>query len=331
MRNATVRLLLAALLASLAMRATAQTAVFANGFEPRRFCDLAAGPTVCPGFSIAAPDFMLAPGEIATRSFYFRSPNAATLVVRRLAATRSNVVAQLLLMTTVTSSGPQECRPAGTFEGGQCCEGAVGPIAIPLLAAQRPTDDLFFSSTDGSGVALALEIQPDQPLCLQITGVNPDVDPVTASASVRAEAQLPALPHVATAPLWAVTSLIDVPSPSIGTTVSHQCATRAGTQFWWLSTRTFGHAIEARLSRGANPLLINTDWAAPQAALFEAPGFVGFNTMDPLVTACTYVNMTGQPIRFGTDPQLDDTCEALGWFFPATAPAACANGLPVLP
>jgi hypothetical protein len=43
--------------------AASQDALFRNGFEPRRFCNLTDGQTVCPGFSRASPTISLQAGE----------------------------------------------------------------------------------------------------------------------------------------------------------------------------------------------------------------------------------------------------------------------------
>lgn len=305
----------------------AQDRVFGNGFEPRRYCELSAGPSVCPGFVASAPDFVVAPGEVTIRSYYFRSPNAAALAVRRISAIRSTAVAQLSLAATYVAGSPAECRPAATFQSGSCCEPVANATAFPLFIAQRPFDDLLFQSEDGNGVPLALRVAADTPLCLQITATNASAMAATASARVELEAQLPSLPHVATAPLLALTSTILIPAMSDGYTLQHTCTTRADTRFWGLTTRTFRRGVEARLSRGAVPLLQNLDWAAPEFATFGPPDFVAFDPTNRLRTTCTYVNPTTSSITFGLNPESDETCEAFGYFFPATTPALCIDGI----
>lgn len=304
----------------------AQDAVFANGFEPRQFCDLGAGPGVCPGFRVDAPGTAVPPGQSLIKSLYFRAGNSVPLAVRRIAATRDPGVSALTIFATYgVGAVPQECRPEGTFETGACCSSG-SLVAAPLLFAQQPTNDLQFSARDGGGNPLALELQPDQPLCLQLQFSNPTAAAVTATASVQMEAQLPGAPYTATAPLLALTSQILIPPNATGA-ASHNCPTRANTSFWMLTTRTFRRSTLAQLRTGMMVLLQSTDWERPNVLQLAQPPFLSFTAANPLRTECSYNNPGNFTVQFGQSPETDETCEAIGYFFPGTTPAVCFNGV----
>jgi hypothetical protein len=243
---------------------------------------------------------------------------------------RGAAVRDLRWAQTLAADGtPLECRPNGTFENGDCCTGQTA-LPAPVLLAQKPFDDLFFTASDASGMPIALELQPNTPMCVQAAVENQTDEAISTQFRVEAEAQPTGSAYRPTAPFFALTSQITI-SPSITSAlVNHAFNTRANTQFWMLITHTYQRATAARLSRGANVLLNNLNWELPQTALFGPPSFISFDAANQLLTQCTYNNPSNNVVRYGSNPASDETCEAFGYFFPSTTPSICVNGLPIL-
>lgn len=296
--------------------------VFRNGFE---ICNGGPGTPGCPGFQMKTPEITVAPGEEGTYCYYFRAPSTDTLGIRRWASTMNAGMHHLILYATYDSNwNPAEHQPPGTLTQGSCGQFGAGGFAGWVYAAHETEQELVLPPDDGAGSPVAVELAPDQPLALEMYIPNASVDPITSSATVEAEALAPATPFTRTATY--VTTIISllIPPNTFGHTVEQTCATPPNVKFWWLSTRTHRFATAASVSDDDVTLLVTSDWEHPTQATYDPPGFYTFSASG-LTYGCTYDNPTGSTIQFGESESSDETCMAIGYFFPAKRPMFCID------
>ena len=93
-----------------------------------------------------------------------------------------------------------------------------------------------------------------------------------------------------------------------------------------MTTQTHHFATLAEVGDGPATLVSSTDWAHPAITQFAAPEFHTFSPSG-LTYRCTYVNPTPSTIHFGESEATDETCMAIGYFFPAEHAAICINGV----
>jgi len=297
--------------------------VFRNGFE---ICDGGPGTPGCPGFQVQTPEITVAPGEEGSYCYYFLAPNTDTIGIRRWASTMSAGMHHLILYATYDSNwNPAERQPPGTLTQGSC--GLFdGGFAGWVYAAHDTTQELVLPPDDGAGSPVAVEVLPNQPLVLQIYIPNASVDPITASALLEAEALAPATEFTKTATYVTTAISFLIPPNTAAYTVEQTCATPPDVKFWWLSTRTHHFAKSATVRDDATTLLVTSDWEHPTQATYDPPGFYAFSASG-LTYECIYNNPTGNPIAFGESESSDETCMAIGYFFPATRPMFCLDSL----
>jgi hypothetical protein len=288
--------------------------VFIDGFDP------------FPAFQIQTPDIVVAPGESTTYCYYFRAATTESIGVNHWSSTKSPGMHHLIAYAAYdTNWAPVERQPPGTLVQSSCGFSSGG-VATWLYAAHHPTQDLALPADDGSGKALGMEIQSGQPLFVEIYVHNTADLPLTATALLRAEG----LPHGALyakmATYLTTSTNIAIGPNATGVLVTQTCPTPANVKFWWLSTRTHMRAVSSRILDGASPLVVNSNWEDPQAAVYTQPGFYTFAS-GGLTYECTYDNPTGDVIQFGESEDTNEVCMGIGYFFPADHPSVCVNNV----
>jgi hypothetical protein len=291
--------------------------IFANGFEP----------PPPPTFVVSTPTATIAPGEEVSYCFFFRTPNAATVGIRRLESTLSPAATSLFVYATYSSGGvPTELQPPGTFTTADCGAGAgggSGTLSKRIYQTQRSFDALQMPANDGTGVPLAIELLASQPLYIELHFLNATASPITGSADLSAFALATGV-YTRTAAYMTYNGNISVPAMSIAT-VSANCAVPPSTRFWWFSTQTHRFATNATLRSGSQTLVVTTDWQNPAVAQFGPPTFYQFASGERLTYECTYNNTLTQTITTGDSWATDENCVGLAYFFPATTPLLCFN------
>jgi len=289
--------------------------VFANGFEPHL------------GFEIATPDIPVPAQTSATYCYYFRSPNTATLAIKRWASTMTTGVHHLILFATYDANwNASERQPPGSLVQIPCGFSEGGGNAAWIYAAHHPMEELVLPPDDGSGTPLAVEVAPSQPMFVQMYVRNPGVTALTASAMLTADALAPADPYTKSATYLAANLTFSIPTPAAGFPAQQTCALPAGAKFWWLSTRTHHFATESAILDTGSPLVVSTDWQHPSVMAFDAPAFYSFSASG-MTYRCTYDNPTGAPVHAGEDEESNEACIGVGYFFPAARPSLCINNL----
>jgi hypothetical protein len=304
------------MLASLAMTPWSARAdvdsVFQYGFEP--------------GFQVLTPPIVVAPGASATWCYYFHTPNAGSMGIRRWSSAMTAGTHHMILYTTHDAGwNPVDWQPPGTLTQNPCSlTGAGGGFAAWTYAAHEPSQSLVFPPDDGTGAPIAVEVPAGQTAFLQMYVVNAGVAPITASAMLQAEGLDPAVIYTKTATYLTYADLFIPTGSSIST--QYTCATPAGAKFWWLSTRTHQFATQSKIINSGSDVVVSTDWQHPAAATFTAPGFFQFSP-GGLTYQCTYNNFSGGPITDGDDEATRENCIGIGYFFPAIHPASCLNNV----
>lgn len=288
----------------------ASDVVFRNGFDS--------------GFQIQTPEMTVAPGEETTYCYYFRAPNAGATGVRRWSSLMQPGMPRLILFAAHDGNWqPLELQPPETLTQASCGMGIGSNNTAWIYAAHDPVSELAFPTDDGNDSPLVAELQPNQPIYLQMRVSNPGVAPLTTSALLEAESLGSDTAYTKSASYLTVNTNIHVP-PLTNATVTATCAVPSNVRFWWLSTRTHRFATLAEIADAASGLVVSHDWAHPAIAQFAAPGFYSFSPSG-MTYRCTYGNPTPSPISFGESETSDETCMGIGYFFPAVHSATCVN------
>ncbi len=303
-------------------------AVFSNGFEQPPDC--VATPTApgCPTFIVQVPTATIAPGEEVSYCYYFRTPNAATIGVKKLESAFGSAATAMFVYATYATNGgaPADRQPPGTFSTVDC--GFESPqnttTARRIYQTQRPANTLQMPTSDGAGLPVALELLAAQPLFIELHFLNATDMPVTGSATLSAFALASGVPYTRTATYMTYNSQINVPAGGTQT-VSASCAVPAATRFWSFSTQTHGFATNATLRKGAQTLVVTTDWRNPSVTQFGPPTFFQFAAGERLTYECSYQNPFAFTLTAGASWATDENCIGLTYFFPATGPLICIN------
>jgi hypothetical protein len=294
-------------------------------------CTPATGGTLPPpaqGFQVTSPPIEISPGQDVTYCYYFRTPNLATLAVKRWASALGPAGRGLVFFTTTQGDLAAERRPAGELSVVDCELFASTPRPNWRYAGYGPSDELAFPADDGDGHPVAMEIPPTSAGVLMIHFKNETGAPVVSSATLNAEA-LDDVVYTPTATLLSYDGTIAVPPQTTGHVETQSCAVPAGARFWNLSTFAHKQAVRTNVLDGSNVVFESFDWAHPGAHTLPAPPFYSFAS-GTFTHRCTYDNPTTRTITRGPSQQFDEQCLGVGYFFPASKPRLCYNGF-VLP
>lgn len=318
-------LLVAALLASTSPPLLAGgEPVFSDDFEAGDSCGWGAGSAACPGFQIDSPGVAIDPGEEITYCYYFRTPNAAAMGIRRWEMTLGPTVHDAALFATYDFAGdPADRQPPGTMASTDCGFQAAGTRAKWVFGVHASGEELLMPTDDGTGSPLAMEVLADQPMFLRIHFMNLTDTATVDGVTLMAEALPAATSYTPTASYMTYSTDISVGAGQTGS-ITHTCGVPPAVSFWWLSTETHKFATLTSLQDGAVVLQTNTDWQAPTISTYPAPGFLDITAIGGLTYHCEYNNFSGHPLQTGDGPE-NENCSAIGYFFPATQPYICFN------
>lgn len=279
--------------------------IFRNGFER--------------GFTIETPEITAAPGETNTYCYFVRTPNTGATGIRRWWSMMRPGMHHLIVYATYNGSWqPLETNPPGTLSPGSCFGTGTGR----MYAAHASVSELALPDDDGAGMPLAFDLQPGQPIAIEMYVPNVTDTPLTTAAILQADVLPDGVPFTKTASYQTVNTEISIP-PNSAATRTKTCAVPPGVRFWWLSTRTHHFATSSAIEDGATTLVVNGDWEHPNAALPPPPGYTF--SASGLTYTCSYFNPTAFPVSFGESEMTDELCVGIGFFFPAAHPAICLN------
>ena len=286
------------------------------GAEPDGSADAGPGPQ----FRIETPDMPVGSGQETTWCYFFRTPNAEPLGVRRWTLTIGETVQSAVAFTT-----PTDRRPAGTLSQVADCsifyEGS-GP-AHWLLGTHAPSAELVTPPDDGTGRPVAFELPTSTAGFIMVHLLNTSDADKTTKVELTAEALPIGTRYTKTAPFMAYNDDIEVPMATTGDLETKDCAVPAGAKFWHVTTRTHKRATRASVKDGTATVVETTDWTKPEAKLWTSP-FYTFGS-GSLTSECMYDNDSNFTVRTGPSMVRDEECIAVGHFFPALDAVYCGG------
>lgn len=293
-------------------------------------CTPAVGGTLPPpaeGFQLTSPRVDIQPHQNISYCYYFRTPNTATVPVRKFVSALGPAVKSVVMWTTTDTEGRSVDRlPAGTLSAADCNMLSLSDALIPrwIYASDPESTEMTLPADDGAGHPLAMEIPPNSAGFLMIHHDNTSDQVVSTNVRVNAEG-LGSPIYTPTDTFTTYSSDIAIPPQTFGHIVSRSCLVPSGARFWRWSMRTHKRATQAMVVDLHTSLYESLDWEHPGASLWPTPPFQSFGS--PRVTyLCSYDNATNRTIRTGPSQQTDEQCMAVGYFFPATGPVACIDG-----
>jgi hypothetical protein len=294
-------------------------------------CTPATGGTLPPpaqGFQVTSPPIDIDPGQDVTYCYYFRTPNLATLAVKRWASAMGPAGRGMVFFTTTENNQAAERRPAGSVSIAECqfFSGTTQPTW--RYAGYGASDELVFPADDGNGHPVAMEVPPTSAGVLMMHFKNETSTVVSSTVTLSADA-LDEVIYTPTATLFSYDATINIPPQTTGHVETQSCAVPTGVQFWNLTTFAHKQAVRTNVLDGLNVLFESFNWADPGAYTRSMPPFHAFASPN-LTHACTYDNPTTRTITEGPSQQTDEQCVGVGYFVPGTTPRTCYDGF-VLP
>jgi hypothetical protein len=306
--------------------------VFNDGFNTGDSCAWSLGPSSClgAGFQIDTPEVLIGPGEEITYCYYFETPNAESIGVKRWALTLGSVAHDVTLYATYDNAqNPAPRQADGTLSAVDCGftdSAATSTVANWLYAGHDTFSELVLPGDDGAGNPLAVEVPAGAPMFLEMHFINPTGSQIANTVRLDAEALAIGTTYTETASYYTYNNSLSIPPGAAGDTETRTCAVPAGVEFWFLTTRTHLHASLATVRDGANPLVQSSNWEQPAIQQFPPPSAYTFSASG-MTYECVYDNPSASTITSGNDPQTDENCVGIGYFFPATRPLLCFNNV----
>lgn len=304
--------------------------IFSDGFNTGDSCAWNLGPSSClgPGFQIDTPEVLIGPGEEITYCYYFETPNTEPIGVKRWALTLGSVAHDVTLYATYDGAqNPTPRQPDGTLTASDCGfedTAATSTIANWLYAGHDAFAELVLPADDGAGSPLAVEVPAGAPMFLEMHFINSTGATIANTVRLDAEALAIGTAYTETASYFTYNTSLSIPAGSGGHTATQTCPVPPGVEFWFLTTRTHGHASLATVRDGLGPLVQSPDWEHPAIQLFLPPAAYTFSASG-MTYECVYNNPGPTTITSGNDPQTDENCVGSGYFFPATRPLLCLD------
>ena len=270
-------------------------------------------PVEEPAFTVVSSDVTLAPGEEATKCFYFHTPNTTNLHIHKWVSDMTPGSHHMIYFASIGS------QPAdGTVDD---CEAAGTPL--PVYGAQTAHQEADFP-TDDVGVQLAQVVVPQSAGYLQMHYLNTTDAPLTAHVELAAYALADDQTFTRTDLFGTYNADIEIPPHATSYKVSATCGVVEGAKFWSMSTHSHKQAVATEVKDGATTLFASTDWEHPGSQEFRAPTFYTFNGQ--ITWECTYDN-TGDnadlTVKDGSSARTNEMCMATGYYFPAAGPRGC--------
>ncbi len=275
-----------------------------------------------PAFTITSKDVTLHPGEETTYCYYFHTPNAANLAIRKWSSDMQPV-SHHVIMYFGAANQPAD----GTLTTNSCGAGTGVPVWI--YASQTAHGELVMPQDDGTGKPLGMNVPANQPAYLQIHYLNATDADVTAPVTLDAYAYAPGTQYTPTAAFVTYNSKINIPAHAVGHVESQTCATPAGATFWTVSTHAHKQAVATDLKDGSSMVFSSTDWEHPGVKSWAATPFYKFAS-NSMTYECTYDNTgdnANNVVKSGASAATNEMCMGTGYFFPASTAKFCIDNI----
>ncbi|HEU4730334.1 MAG TPA: hypothetical protein VFT22_20695 [Kofleriaceae bacterium] len=287
--------------------------------------DLPDAPTMIPvdagfappdhGFQIMSPSVEVAAHEDTTYCYYFHAPNTSDLSIKKWASRSTDGVHDIALYST-----PKDLQKAGTLSADGCGFFANGIGPVWMYSSDELIDEVQLPADDGAGVPVGQLVPPGKSLFLVMHFVNSTAAPVHAHVELNAYAYDDTIAVTPAGSFYTYNDKILVPSgsataPTTGM-VTGSCEVPASAKFYLLSTHTHKQGVHTTVADAATTVFDSTSWDHPGAASWPGSPFYTF-TSGKLSYQCQYVNPNNYQIVSGDDPTSEETCMAVGYFFPS--------------
>jgi len=294
------------------------------------------GPLVPPtrGFQIIGPTIDIDPHADITWCFYFETKNIDQLAIQSWESRMTPGAHDMIVYLTSSN-----LKTPGTLANSGC--GFAGGIAHQrwTYAAQTdaatgtlPTSAAFATATlpadDGTGTPVAQLVKGKQAGFIQMHFVNPSDAAIQAHVELNGYAYGAGVAVTAAAPFVTYNTMISLlpgsavaPKPGF---VEGSCAVAAGAKFFQMTTHTHKQGVHALVQDALLPdadpsapkVFESLSWERPGEQTWTAAPFLSFAS-GKLSYRCEYMNPTTSQIFDGDRPAADETCMAVGFFFPA--------------
>lgn len=270
-----------------------------------------------PALQIKPPAVDLAPLEEATYCFYFRTSNTSDLVIRKwdsVLPPGAHDATVYLTNTDLEKPNTLSARPCGIKTNGNSLRW--------VYAAQDtgdPKNALVFPDDDGEGNHVGFPLAASRSGFVQIHFVNPNNAPLSAQIEINAYTYHDNKLVTPAGAFMTYNTAIDLAtgSPTAPTTgtVSGNCKVRADWKFFAMATHTYRQGVESKILDGATALVTTSNWERAGMTTW-GPEFYSFKG-GSLSYQCAFKNVSNRRIVTGDTAATDETCMAIGYFFPS--------------
>ncbi|HET7500768.1 MAG TPA: hypothetical protein VFK02_07185 [Kofleriaceae bacterium] len=283
--------------------------------QPMRPAEDAAVVPPPNGFQIVGPSVDVAAHEDATYCYYFHAPNSSDLLIRKWASRSTTGVHDIALYAT-----PKDLQRPGTLSADGCGFFANGLGPVWMYSADDLINEVELPADDGTGVPVGQPVAPGQSMFLLMHFVNSTAAPVRAHVELDAYAYDDTLSVTLAGSFYTWSDKINLQpgsatSPTTGM-VTGSCDVAANAKFYLLSTRTHKQGVHTMVTDAATTVFDSTSWEHPGKASWPKTPFYTFAS-GKLTYQCEYVNPNNYQIVSGDDATRQETCIAVGYYFPA--------------
>lgn len=289
-------------------------------------CTAASDQVVVPtGFQINSPSFVVPAGQEETYCFAFRTPNDVDTTVKAWTSELLNVERMIMAFT------PMEQQPPGTLSTAGCGllgfgSAVVNPAAW-VYTAHAPNESFEFPADDGTGTPVGQFVPAHQAGYLWMHVINSGTEPVTAHVKIVGT-EYPAGTTVTRADSFMTyNGNISIPPGSASDTETQTCSVPGPgiPKFTSVTTHSNKHSVQTTVKDGTTTLVQSSDFLAPAVLRVATAPFLTFAS-GQVTYQCEYANPSVSTILSGDSVEFDETCIALGFYFPSTRPRLCYNG-----
>jgi hypothetical protein len=283
--------------------------------------DLSFPPPV-HGFQIVTPSVDINPGAEVTYCYYLHTPNTVDLSIQKWASRMTPGSHHMILYLT-----PTDEQTPGTLSTSRCgiSSGSLGPVWT--YSAQTPDAQMILPIDDGEGRPVGQPIHASHSGFLQMHYLNATDAVIHAHVALNAYAYDDGVQVTAAGPFVTFNQQIDLPpgsptSPTQGMVngtcdVPDDTATHKPPRFYVMTTHTHKQGIHSFVKDGTTTVFDSTSWEHPGAAAWSETPFYTFAS-GKLFYQCEYLNPNNYRIQTGDSAATDETCMAVGYYFPAT-------------
>jgi hypothetical protein len=272
------------------------------------------------GFQIVSPSVDVLPGTEVTFCYYFHTPNTTDMAIKQWVSHMTGASHHMILFFT-----PSDQEVPGTLTTTRCGFAANSTGPVWAYAAQTADAQASLPADDGNHVPVSQNVKAGQSGFLLMHFLNATDAVVPAHVELNALAYdegvqtTPAAPYVTYSTRISLAAAPSVNAPTTGS-VSGDCNVDPTAKFYVFTTHTHKQGVRAIIKDGATQVFAAASWDHPGEQRWSTAPFFSF-TSGKLSYECDYSNPNNYAIKSGDNMTTDETCMAIGYFFPAATSA----------